>query len=149
MAGAQSGALPADQTQRFEEFGHWISSCYGDANRVAHTSGNTTAFSGGSAGSSRMVLPLPSVPAGAAGIPPIDRVAIMEDQAYGQRILSWNVSTDTGLVVGSGRSIGNKRIVVWDATLPAGTTQLVLNVLAAKAQPIIRSFAAYRNCPSE
>ena len=149
MAGPHSGALPSSQTQRFEELGHWINSCYGDDNRAAHTSGNTTAISGGSGGSSRMVLQLPSVPEGASGISPIDRVTIMEDQAYGQRILSWNVSTDTGLVLGSGRSIGNKRIVVWNATLPAGTTQLVLNVLAAKAQPIIKSFAAYHSCPSE
>ena len=58
------------------------------------------------------------------------------------------MTTDTGVVLGDGRSIGNKRILLWNATESAGAAQLVLNVLGAKAAPIIRNFAAYRECPS-
>ena len=56
---------------------------------------------------------------------------------------------NTGVVLGSGKSIGNKRIVVWNSTLPDDATQLVLNVLDAKALPVIRNFAAYHECPSQ
>ena len=42
---------------------------------------------------------------------PFDRVVIQEDQSYGQRILSWHVTSHNGTVVASGKSIGNKRIV--------------------------------------
>jgi len=147
MAGPQSGALPPDQISRFAELGQWIDSCYGDANRAAHASGNATVVPG-SAHASTFVLPLPSQ-LGAAKGKQIDRVVIQEDQAYGQRILAWNVSTDKGFVVGSGKSIGNKRIVMWNSTLPDDSTQLVLNVLEAKALPVIRNFAAYHECPSQ
>ena len=98
---------------------------------------------------SSLVLQLPA--GGGIDAPkPIDRVVIEEDQAYGQRILAWNVSTDTGVVLGSGKSVGNKRILVWNSTaLPADAKQLVLGVTTAKAQPVIRNFAAFRSCPVE
>jgi alpha-L-fucosidase len=150
MAGPDSGTLPPDQVKRFEEFGEWIEGCYGDGNRVAHTGGNTSVVPGGSAeGTSSLVLQLPA--GGGIDAPkPIDRVVIEEDQAYGQRILAWNVSTDTGVVLGSGKSVGNKRILVWNSTaLPADAKQLVLGVTTAKAQPVIRNFAAFRSCPVE
>ena len=148
MAGPHSGALPSDQTSRFIQFGSWIEGCYGDENRAAHTHANVTAVPGAAAHASTLVLKLPKQRQQLASAKPIDRVVIQEDQAYGQRILAWNVTTDTGVVLGDGRSIGNKRILLWNATESAGAAQLVLNVLGAKAAPIIRNFAAYRECPS-
>lgn len=138
-AGPQSGTLPSAQTQRFQEFGQWIRACYGDDNRAARTSGNTT----GSNGTTRMVLNLPQWDP--AYSKPIDRVSICEDQAFGQRILEWRVITSSGSVVGQGQSIGNKRIALFNATTSA--KQLVLEVTAAKAQPVIRSFSAFYACP--
>ena len=76
--GPQSGTLPPAQAARFQEFGEWIRSCYGESNRAAHTSGNTTA---GAGGVTRMVLALPAAQ-GAVDAKPIDRVSIAEDQAF-------------------------------------------------------------------
>ena len=153
-AGPQSGSLPPAQTQRFREFGEWIRTCYGDANRAAQTSGNTTAGSGGgSSGVTQMVLALP--PPSATAL--IDRVSISEDQTYGQRILAWRLVTGTGTLLGQGKSIGNKRIVHFNASAidgnagsrgDSGAPVLVLEVTSAKAQPVIRSFAAFYNCPT-
>ena len=166
-AGPQSGTLPPAQTQRFQEFGEWIKACYGDGNRAAHTSGNTT---GGGGNVTRMLLSLPTVDT-SGGSPSssssssspsplvIDRVSISEDQSYGQRILAWRLITDTGAVLGQGKSIGNKRIVLFNLSSNTTTThdgkpprkadrQLVLEVTAAKAQPVIRSFAAFYRCSS-
>ena len=102
----------------------------------------------------------------------IDRVVIAEDQSFGQRILAWRVIADGGVVLGEGKSIGNKRIVLFNLTSStsptpssssrghlsnsnsnsnsnsAGVTELVLEVTAAKAQPIIRSFQAFYTCPA-
>ena len=56
--------------------------------------------------------------------------------------------TESGAVLGQGQSIGNKRIVLFNTSTVSVTTQLILEVTAAKAQPIIRSFDAHYLCPS-
>ena len=100
----------------------------------------------------------------------IDRVVIAEDQSFGQRILAWRVIASDAVVLGEGKSIGNKRIVLFNLTSStsptpssssrghlsnsnsnsnsAGVTELVLEITAAKAQPIIRSFQAFYTCPA-
>ena len=89
-------------------------------------------------------LPL-SLPAGAASI---DRLAVGEDQAFGQRILQFSVvGSDGSTVLASGQSVGNKRIFLLAAPISAPAT-LTLRVQAAKAQPVIRILAAYSACPT-
>jgi hypothetical protein len=85
------------------------------------------------------------------------RIVIQEDQSYGQRILSWQITTaPQGVQVAAGQSIGNKRIVVLKNGTTVGgpgggsnaTTHLVFEVLQAKAQPVIRALEAYYPCPT-
>ena len=134
QAGPNAGSLPQEQVARFKEFGSWIKGCYGEGNRAAHTSGNTSAVT------HTLVLDISGV------AKPVDRLVIQEDQSYGQRILSWEVTTELGLQVAAGHSIGNKRIVVLNGTV--NSSQLVLKVLQTKAQPVIRALEAYYACPS-
>ena len=74
----------------------------------------------------------------------VDRVAIQEEIAQGERILGYEVK---GLVNGQwetlakGSCVGHKRL---EEFAPRAVTALRLEVTEAKAEPHVRAFSAYR-----
>lgn len=74
----------------------------------------------------------------------VDRVAIQEDIAHGERILGYEVR---GLTNGEwktfvrGTCVGHKRLVEF---VPHAVTALRLDITEAKAEPCLRAFSAYR-----
>jgi len=138
-AGELAGTLPANQSQRFAEFGAWIRSCYGPGNTASTTAGNTTR---GPDGVYSLTLNLP------AGSGEVDRLALGEDQAYGERVMQFTiVGEDGSTVLASGKSVGNKRIFQLSQNISAPAS-FTLRVQAAKAQPIVRFFSAFHSCPT-
>lgn len=115
----------------YASFGNWIRQCYGSP--IASVSGRTT----------WIILPLP-------GHFIVDRVVIREDQSFGQRIRSYEVSYDPGNGVwepfSTGTSVGNKRIDLLSS--PVTVAYLQLKVTNSTAQPVISFFGAFAPCPS-
>eukprot|EP00730_Choanoeca_flexa_P013674 TRINITY_DN5578_c0_g1_i1.p1 TRINITY_DN5578_c0_g1~~TRINITY_DN5578_c0_g1_i1.p1 ORF type:complete len:595 (+),score=124.83 TRINITY_DN5578_c0_g1_i1:96-1880(+) len=116
-----NGLLPVDAMAMYREFGDWIRSCYGQP--LARTSGNWTKFT----------LSFEK-PVG------VDRIHVMEDLTYGQRVRQFTVSVN-GDVALQGSSIGNKYIGLFDKEIAA--TSVVLEVGQSTATPVIREFAAF------
>lgn len=120
----QTGTVPAEHVQRYQEFGDWIRGCYGSAVvEVAKPKGSLVEL---------------TIPAGAD----VDRVVIMEDQTNGQAIRAYEVSVD-GTLLGSGESVGHKRIQLLNKTVTGGKFQL--NITASAATPVLARVGLY-NC---
>lgn len=139
----RDGLVAPEHAARYQEFGDWISGCYGpgpafNEAHVAATSGVLGGNSTANPSNSSMLLALP-----ASSV--IDRVMIQEDIALGQRIRAYTVSSMVSgkwVVISSGNSVGNKRIDLLAGKTAA--TQLKLDILADQAAPIyVKNFAAY------
>lgn len=117
------------QAVALESLGSYISTCYG--NPIAQTSGSGLSFS---------VMPSSFVT--------IDRVSISEDQTLGQRIRGWTLSAilsnGTDVSLGSGASIGNKRILVLSEI--ENVAVVILSITSAQGTPILRDFAIFGGC---
>jgi alpha-L-fucosidase len=116
-----NGLLPEDAMAAYRVFGNWIKTCYGQP--LATTSGNGTIFT--------LSFPNPIT---------IDRVQIMEDLRFGERVRVFSVLADGKSIV-SGTSIGHKYIGV--LAVEHVVSSLQLNVTQAVGTPAIRGFAAF------
>ena len=82
----------------------------------------------------------------------VDRIMIQEDQAYGQRILAFEVTVTLGngtkKQFSRGESVGNKRIDLRDkAQHPVqGIFHLTITATAAALPPVVKRFAAFKPC---
>eukprot|EP01116_Phalansterium_solitarium_P016962 TRINITY_DN405_c0_g1_i1.p1 TRINITY_DN405_c0_g1~~TRINITY_DN405_c0_g1_i1.p1 ORF type:complete len:619 (-),score=278.33 TRINITY_DN405_c0_g1_i1:113-1969(-) len=127
----RTGNVDPVHAAAYAAFGDWIRGCYGSP--IASTSGN----------GAQLIL---SLPPGTK----LDRIAIREDQAQGQRIRQYTVSYDNGsgswLPFSKGTSVGNRRIDLGAAAVTTNRLQLVVS--NSTAVPVITFFAAYAPCPS-
>lgn len=100
----RTGNVAPDHAKRYKEFGDWIRTCYGAANRVAYADfQNANAF--------EVELQQPAT---------IDRVMLQEKLKHGQLVMSYLIEVQTiassgeWLLFGTGTSIGHKRIALVD-----------------------------------
>eukprot|EP00036_Acanthoecidae_sp_10tr_P006180 CAMPEP_0182943884 /NCGR_PEP_ID=MMETSP0105_2-20130417/53104_1 /TAXON_ID=81532 ORGANISM="Acanthoeca-like sp., Strain 10tr" /NCGR_SAMPLE_ID=MMETSP0105_2 /ASSEMBLY_ACC=CAM_ASM_000205 /LENGTH=436 /DNA_ID=CAMNT_0025083771 /DNA_START=45 /DNA_END=1352 /DNA_ORIENTATION=+ len=133
----RSGLVDPAHAESYAEFGKWIQCQYGGPpgfnTQYVNATGPTTIAGNSSSGTSMAgVLELQLSPAAS-----IDRIMIQEDLTYGQRVRSYTVEA---LVAGkwgpvsSGKSIGNKRIDLFEKEVTA--TMLRLTIDANQAAPI-------------
>lgn len=119
------GLIPDADMRRYRELGRAIHRLYGKPE--ARTSGV----------GELQVLELPQPMA-------IDRLSIMEDIRYGERIREFEVELRTGgdtwRTVATGSAVGHKRLLTFD---PVTTPLVRLRVLRADGIPVLRDFAAY------
>ena len=125
----RTGNIDPTHAARYAEFGGWIDACYGDANAAARSG---PAF----ANASQLVLPLGKAPVA------VDRVAVSEDLAHGQRILAYTVEVQTAgssawAPFVAGTAVGHKHINI-APTATAAATALRLTVTSSVAPPLIR-----------
>lgn len=129
----RTGNIDPMHAQRYREFGDWIQSCYGTV--VATTGWSVT---------DSMILEIPSSAAA------VDRIAIQEDIAQGQRITEFVVeyqSSDTSswLPFASGTAVGHKRIAI--ATVTGQVSRLRLNITGGVELPANVTLAAFAKAP--
>lgn len=119
------GLVPEADVRRMEAFGKAIRERWGTPERTVSGKGRSLEM--------RFEAPLK-----------VDRVAIQEEIAQGERILGYEVK---GLVNGQwetlakGSCVGHKRL---EEFAPRAVTALRLEVTEAKAEPHVRAFSAYR-----
>ena len=84
-------------------------------------------------------------------------MVIREDQAHGQRILSYSVMGPGNATISTGSSVGNKRIDLFAPLSMGGTTSgsdgkvaltLKVHATAMGLPPVLAQFAAFAPCPS-
>ena len=133
----RTGNIDPTHAKRYREFGAWIRSCYGTP--VAESS---PGYSNASA-VLELELSTPTV---------VDRVAVMEDLAMGQRITAYKVEmqlsgSTSWAPFSTGTSVGHKRIDVLSKPPTSPVAKLRLTVTAAVAPAAIR-LSAFKPCPS-
>ena len=119
-----TGNVHPTHAAQYEALGSWIQSCYGTplaaaelGSLVIHVNSEASTF---------------------------DRLVIMEDQSFGERIQSYNISVN-GKVVGSGSAVGNKRIHVLGSVIKGPAT---VSLELGGILPILplKKFAVYSPC---
>ena len=124
-----TGLVPDAHAARYKAAGAWAARCYGASNVVANASSRNGAAS------------LTLGPFDRA----VDRVAIQEDLAQGERVLAFALADGQGNAVGGGTAVGYKRIAMLARTLAKGE-RLTLTVTKALLPPMIKAFAAFAPC---
>jgi alpha-L-fucosidase len=141
----RDGLVSSDHAARYKELGDWIRTCYVTGMKYK-TSG--TCVRGKDC---ILEIDIPSVHMEGTSAITIDRSMVQENLSQGQRVRSFKVDlvTSSGAVVplGSGHSVGNKRINVGKPV--DGVTKAQLTVLDFKGDSIdITNFAVFAPCPS-
>lgn len=139
----RTGRVDPTHAALYAAFGGWIKNCYGSPVAEAGSFGPA-----GPSGPWTLSLDVGSVP--------VDRVVIREDQSLGQRILAYGISVifpnGTTFVFSNGTSVGNKRIdLLGGAAAPVTVTGTLLFQVfktALNLPPLLKSFAAFRPCPT-
>lgn len=129
----RTGNIDPTHAARYAEFGDWIRSCYGTP--VASSPWATT---------NSVVLDVPTTEAAAV----VDRVAIQEDIAQGQRITQFTVEyqaqgTPEWSLFATGSAVGHKRIALATASVNGLITKLRLNVTGGVELPANITLAAF------
>ena len=165
----RDGLVNSAHAARYKEFGDWIRTCYGKplAQMNSSSSGGgvpTVAYeqNGGGGGGGRVpigadddkttaatpVLEL-TLPDGAASN--VDRVAVRENLAFGQRVLAYEVSARVQgkwQPFASGTAVGNKQIHVrQDGPVMADAFRLNITQTTNNTVPYLSLFAVYAPCP--
>ena len=135
----RSGRIDPTHAARYKEFGDWISACYSDPLGQSMDFVNSTVV--------EVIMPGAS-----SGGTFVDRVMLMEDLRYGQRVLSYKVETlhavgNDGQIAwpgkwvhfSNGTAIGHKHIdIVPQAIGVDKHSRFRLTVTASAAVPVIR-----------
>ena len=118
-----SGLIDPAAFARYAEFGDWIRGCYGSDNIVASVSMPTGNI---------VTLPLPNASN-------LDRVVLQENQEQDDTIIAYTLQATTTVqsewvTVGTGMSVGNKRIHLFDRAIAHVTgLRVILNTSSASA----------------
>ncbi|GJM79463.1 hypothetical protein HMSSN139_19590 [Paenibacillus sp. HMSSN-139] len=118
------GLIPESDVLRLREFGREIQRRFDQA--LAETSGDGD-----------------RIEVGLGGMSVIDHFVMMEDLAYGERVLEYVLEARVDgqwLALKRGSAIGHKKI---DAVAPVRTDKIRLRIMKASAVPKIRKLAVY------
>lgn len=145
----RDGLVAASHAAQYRKFGDWIKGCYGgppgfNNQYVAATKDNEIA--GNQTSGKPFTLGLSMGDTSRT----VDRVVIMEDLGFGQRIRGFTVEarspSGAWTLVGTGKSVGNKRIQMFSNGAMA-VKELRLNVTANQAAPVhVKFFGAFAPC---
>jgi alpha-L-fucosidase len=121
-----TGNVHPTHAAQYAALGDWIRTCYGSPVSSATDL----------AGPDYRLTIAPNVT--------FDRFILREDQSLGQRIRQYSISVD-GRVVGTGTSIGNKRIHLLESPL-IGPAMVTLSVNGVQPILALRQFSAFSPC---
>ena len=141
----ETGRIPYNHAQRYQEMGDYIRHCYGTP--LQQWTDNIDGY----------IVNLDLTQ-------PVwtDRIMLREDQwRGGQRVLEYKIyvrvhnreasdnDQDTWILFSQGKSIGNKRIDFFNATIPEAVQihALQFHALAARNTPLLREISVFAPCP--